>query len=301
MSKKIGKKGFRLASLSYFLSLGTLFIALFAYFSLNGTFAWFGLNKRVDANGMTISVKKEDDVNISLMSYKKVQNQSGDYVVDRSTTPHALNRYDQVFTSDNVYTPVILQLVLTDGTYSDGDELPLKLHHLAEYDSTVIRTGVDENGSETETTSSTSRDAPLSSYISSVLDVKAVVYNGAFNFDTMVDYFKNGGALDGNTYSGGSHSFAQTDEQGEVVIDENSDPIHALKEETISIPGVKYQNSGSESSRRCVLYVYLDYSEELINAYIDQMRGGDGGITLTEDNYALKGDLDYISIKREGT
>ena len=299
MSKKMNKKGFRLASLSYFLSLGTLFFALFAYFSLNGTFAWFGLNKRVDANGMAIKVKKEEDVNISLTSYKMVQSSSGSYSRDVSDTPHALNRYDQVFTGDNIYTPVILKLVLTDGVYQDGEELPLKIRHIPEFDSTLIRSVTDPSGNSSEVTDSTSESAPLSSYISSVLNVKAVVYNGTFNFNTLVSYFRDGGQLDGSVYSGGSHSFVNLDSDGNIALDQTQDPVRASKEETISIPGVTYKNAGGENSRRCTLYVYLDYNDSLINSYINQMRGGDG-ITLAEAHYALKGDLDYISIKREG-
>ena len=299
MSKKMNKKGFRLASLSYFLSLGTLFFALFAYFSLNGTFAWFGLNKRVDANGMAIKVKKEEDVNISLTSYKMVQSSNGSYSLDVSDTPHALNRYDQVFTGDNIYTPVILKLVLPDGVYQDGEELPLKIRHIPEFDSTLIRSVTDASGNSSEVTGSTSESAPLSSYISSVLNVKAVVYNGTFNFNTLVSYFRDGGQLDGSVYSGGSHSFVNRDSDGNIALDQTQDPVRASKEETISIPGVTYKNAGSENSRRCTLYVYLDYNDSLINSYINQMRGGDG-ITLAEAHYALKGDLDYISIKREG-
>lgn len=295
----MNKKGFRLASLSYFLSLGTLFFALFAYFSLNGTFAWFGLNKRVDANGMAIQVKKEEDVNISLTSYKMVQSSNGFYSLGISDTPHALNRYDQVFTGDNIYTPVILKLVLTDGVYQDGEEIPLKIRHIPELDSTLIRSVTDASGNSSEVTDSTSESAPLSSYISSVLNVKAVVYNGTFNFDTLVSYFRDGGKLDGSAYSGGSHSFVNLDSDGNIALDQTQDPVRASKEETISIPGVTYKNAGSENSRRCTLYVYLDYNDSLINSYINQMRGGDG-ITLAEANYALKGDLDYISIKREG-
>ena len=299
MSKKMNKKGFRLASLSYFLSLGTLFFALFAYFSLNGTFAWFGLNKRVDANGMAIKVKKEEDVNISLTSYKMVQSSNGSYSLDVSDTPHALNRYDQVFTGDNIYTPVILKLVLTDGVYQDGEELPLKIRHIPEFDSTLIRSVTDPSGNSSEVTGSTSESAPLSSYISSVLNVKAVVYNGTFNFNTLVSYFRDGGQLDGSVYSGGSHSFVNLDSNANIALDQTQDPVRASKEETISIPGVTYKNAGNENSRRCTLYVYLDYNDSLINSYINQMRGGDG-ITLAEAHYALKGDLDYISIKREG-
>lgn len=299
MSKKMNKKGFRLASLSYFLSLGTLFFALFAYFSLNGTFAWFGLNKRVDANGMAIKVKKEEDVNISLTSYKMVQSSNGSYSLGVSDTPHALNRYDQVFTGDNIYTPVILKLVLTDGVYQDGEELPLKIRHIPELDSTLIRSVTDASGNSSEATDSTSESTPLSSYISSVLNVKAVVYNGTFNFDTLVSYFRDGGKLDGSAYSGGSHSFVNLDSDGNIALDQTQDPVRASKEETISIPGVTYKNAGGEKSRRCTLYVYLDYNDSLINSYINQMRGG-GGITLAEANYALKGDLDCISIKREG-
>ncbi|HBS02413.1 MAG TPA: hypothetical protein DEA63_00880, partial [Firmicutes bacterium] len=204
MAESMKRKGFRLASLTYFLSLGALSVSLLAYFSLNGTFAWFGLNKRVDATGMAIAVKKEKNVNIDLTSYKKVPSSDGiNYVLDSQSTPHALNRYDQVFTADNVYTPVLLKLVLTDGAYEDGEELPLKVHHNPEKDSEIIR--VAEDG--TSSTESTSETSLLSSYISSVLNIRAAVYNGPFDFDAIVSFFKGTGTLNGGSYSSGDHSF----------------------------------------------------------------------------------------------
>lgn len=297
MAESMKRKGFRLASLTYFLSLGALSVSLLAYFSLNGTFAWFGLNKRVDATGMAIAVKKEKNVNIDLTSYKKVPSSDGiNYVLDSQSTPHALNRYDQVFTADNVYTPVLLKLVLTDGAYGDGEELPLKVHHNPEKDSEIIR--VAEDG--TSSTESTSETSLLSSYISSVLNIRAAVYNGPFDFDAIVSFFKGTGTLNGESYSSGDHSFVSySTDSGKTTIEASgTDPVHAKKEEAISIPGVKYYNAGSSTSRRCTLYIYLDYNESLINAYIDQMKGG-SGVMLMETNYALGADLDYISIRRD--
>lgn len=299
MAESMKRKGFRLASLTYFLSLGALSVSLLAYFSLNGTFAWFGLNKRVDASGMAIAVKKEKNVNIDLTSYKMVLSSDGaSYSLDSQSTPHALNRYDQVFTGDNVYTPVLLKLVLTDGAYEDGEELPLKIHHNAEKDGEIIRTGEDGTTSQEET----NENNLLSSYISSVLNVRAAVYNGTFDFNTIVNYFKGMGTLNGESYSSGDHSFvsyAKDSTSGKITINQsNTNPVHAKKADAISIPGVKYYNAGSTSSHLCTLYIYLDYNEDLINAYIDQMKGG-SGVMLMETNYALGADLDYISIKRD--
>lgn len=289
-----------MASLAYFLSLGALSVSLLAYFSLNGTFAWFGLNKRVDANGMTIAVKKEDDVNITLTSYRR---DTSDGSVNTSSTPHALNRYDQVFTSDNVYTPVILKLELSDGTYKDREEIPLKVHHDTSKDSIIIEQETITSGSgeyTTSTTTSTDDDRPLSSYISSVISIKAAVYNGSIDltsvsgFQQMVSFFKEEGTLGDQTYSSDSAStFVSYDDKSgpSVVIGEKS--------ETLSIAGLQYKNAGTSASQFCTMYIFLDYDDVLINYYIEQMKGGSSA-TL-ETNYTLFPDIDYISIKKESS
>ncbi len=297
MAENVKRKGFRLASLAYFLSLGALSLSLVAYLSINGTFAWFGLNKKVDANGMAITVKKEDDVNISLLSYRR---NSSDGSVETSTTPHSLNRYDQVFTSDNVYTPVILKLTLSDGTYSDGETLPLKIHHDQSKDSIIINEQTltsDSSEYTTSTTTSTDSDHPLSSYISSVISVKAAVYNGSIdlssvtNFQTMVDFFKNGGTLGDMTYTSSSpDTFVEYTTEGTTTT------INS-KNETLSISGLEYQNAGSSASQLCTLYIFLDYDQTLIEYYIEQMKNG-SSMTM-ETNYRLFPDIDYISIKKE--
>lgn len=287
-----------MASLAYFLSLGALSISLLAYFSLNGTFAWFGLNKKVDANGMSIIVKKEDDVNISLTSYRR-NSSTGN--VETSSTPHALNRYDQVFTSDNVYTPVILKLTLSDGTYSDGETLPLKVHHDVSKDSIIINEQTltsDSSEYTTSTTESTTDDRPLSSYISSVISIKAAVYNGSIDltsvsgFETMVDFFKNDGTLGDKTYTPSS-----PDTFVDYSTDGSSTTINK-KNETLSISDLEYENANSSgSSQLCTLYIFLDYDQNLIEYYIDQMKNG-SSMTM-ETNYRLFPDIDYISIKKE--
>lgn len=298
MGENVKRKGFRLASLAYFLSLGALSISLLAYFSLNGTFAWFGLNKKVDANGMSIIVKKEDDVNISLTSYRR-NSSTGN--VETSSTPHALNRYDQVFTSDNVYTPVILKLTLSDGTYSDGETLPLKVHHDVSKDSIIINEQTltsDSSEYTTSTTESTTDDRPLSSYISSVISIKAAVYNGSIDltsvsgFETMVDFFKNDGTLGDKTYTPSS-----PDTFVDYSTDGSSTTINK-KNETLSISDLEYENANSSgSSQLCTLYIFLDYDQNLIEYYIDQMKNG-SSMTM-ETNYRLFPDIDYISIKKE--
>lgn len=298
MGENVKRKGFRLASLAYFLSLGALSISLLAYFSLNGTFAWFGLNKKVDANGMSIIVKKEDDVNISLTSYRR-NSSTGN--VETSSTPHALNRYDQVFTSDNVYTPVILKLTLSDGTYSDGETLPLKVHHDVSKDNIIINEQTltsDSSEYTTSTTESTTDDRPLSSYISSVISIKAAVYNGSIDltsvsgFETMVDFFKNDGTLGDKTYIPSS-----PDTFVDYSTDGSSTTINK-KNETLSISDLEYENANSSgSSQLCTLYIFLDYDQNLIEYYIDQMKNG-SSMTM-ETNYRLFPDIDYISIKKE--
>lgn len=300
MAESVKRKGFRLASLAYFLSLGALSVSLLAYFSLNGTFAWFGLNKRVDANGMAIAVKKEDDVNITLTSYR-MSAVGTQEVVESSSTPHALNRYDQVFTSDNVYCPVILKLELNDGTYSDTDSIPLKIHHDASKDHEIVEVITDSDASSSSSTvTSTDDNRPLSSYISSVILVEAAVYNGSIdltsvtNFKRMVSYFQGTGRLDGEKYSSTSDSTFVTYEGSKDDISQMT--IVGDKKEEISITGLTYQNAGTSEKQKCTLYIYLNYNEDLIEYYIDQMKGSTE--LLMEANFSLLPDIDYISIKK---
>lgn len=300
MAESVKRKGFRLASLAYFLSLGALSVSLLAYFSLNGTFAWFGLNKRVDANGMAIAVKKEDDVNITLTSYR-MSAVGTQEVVESSSTPHALNRYDQVFTSDNVYCPVILKLELNDGTYSDTDSIPLKIHHDASKDHEIVEVITDSDASSSSSTvTSTDDNRPLSSYISSVILVEAAVYNGNIdltsvtNFKRMVSYFQGTGRLDGEKYSSTSDSTFVTYEGSKDDISQMT--IVGDKKEEISITGLTYQNAGTSEKQKCTLYIYLNYNEDLIEYYIDQMKGSTE--LLMEANFSLLPDIDYISIKK---
>lgn len=300
MAESVKRKGFRLASLAYFLSLGALSVSLLAYFSLNGTFAWFGLNKRVDANGMAIAVKKEDDVNITLTSYR-MSAVGTQEVVESSSTPHALNRYDQVFTSDNVYCPVILKLELNDGTYLDTDSIPLKIHHDASKDHEIVEVITDSDASSSSSTAtSTDDNRPLSSYISSVILVEAAVYNGNIdltsvtNFKRMVSYFQGTGRLDGEKYSSTSDSTFVTYEGSKDDISQMT--IVGDKKEEISITGLTYQNAGTSEKQKCTLYIYLNYNEDLIEYYIDQMKGSTE--LLMEANFSLLPDIDYISIKK---
>ena len=299
MAESVKRKGFRLASLAYFLSLGALSVSLLAYFSLNGTFAWFGLNKRVDANGMAIAVKKEEDVNITLTSYR-MSAVGTQEVVESSSTPHALNRYDQVFTSDNVYCPVILKLELNDGTYSDTDSIPLKIHHDASKDHEIVEVITDSDASSSSTVTSTDDNRPLSSYISSVILVEAAVYNGSIdltsvtNFKRMVSYFQGTGRLDGEKYSSTSDSTFVTYEGSKDDISQMT--IVGDKKEEISITGLTYQNAGTSEKQKCTLYIYLNYNEDLIEYYIDQMKGSTE--LLMEANFSLLPDIDYISIKK---
>ncbi len=299
MAESVKRKGFRLASLAYFLSLSALTVSLLAYFSLNGTFAWFGLNKRVDANGMTIAVKKEDDVNITLTSYR-MKNDGTEGSVDSSSTPHALGRYDQVFTSDNQYCPVILKLELNDGTYSDGESIPLKIHHDTSKDNEIVETITVSDGNTSSTTTSTDDDRKLSSYISSVISAKAAVYNGSIdltkveNFKKMTSYFEGEeGALDGATYSSTSKSTfvsytgTKADTSGMDIVE---------KAETLSITGLTYENAGTSEKQKCTLYICLNYNEDLIEYYIDHMKGS--ATLLMEANFNLLPDIDYISIKK---
>ncbi len=301
MAESVKRKGFRLASLAYFLSLSALTVSLLAYFSLNGTFAWFGLNKRVDANGMTIAVKKEDDVNITLTSYR-MKSDGTKESVDSSSTPHALGRYDQVFTSDNEYCPVILKLELNDGTYSNGEDIPLKIHHDTSKDTEIVESITVSDGSSsyvTSTVTSTDDDRKLSSYISSVILAKAAVYNGDINlgntndFKKMTSYFKGEGKLDGATY--GSTS-ASTFVSYTGTKDGTSGINITGKTETLSIDGLKYENVGTTEKQKCTLYIYLNYDENLIEYYIDKMKGNT--TLLMEANFNLLPDIDYISIKK---
>ena len=110
----------------------------------------------------------------------------------------------------------------------------------------------------------------------------------------MVSYFQGTGRLDGEKYSSTSDSTFVTYEGSKDDISQMT--IVGDKKEEISITGLTYQNAGTSEKQKCTLYIYLNYNEDLIEYYIDQMKGSTE--LLMEANFSLLPDIDYISIKK---
>ena len=318
MSKLFRRKGFRLASVAYFLSLGTLAVALFAWFSTSSTFSWFASNKTVDATGMAIKVKADEDVDIEMHVYKYTST-SGSTVEE--TTDLSLSRYDRVFQEDNDYAPVLLKLELTGGAYSDDESLPLKLLRgfdesssttLETADNTLITYGEGENEKtktyDTDGVASSSHG--LSSYISSVISVKAFVETKSATIAW------NDSDLKTSFESAREQVFEPKEENAEIKYVEKrfvtavkgfNSATETLKSKEIDFSDVLKYNEVSDGT--CIVYVWIDYDETqsvysndgyygLINAYIDQMNDGTTGINTS---YPLDSDIYKLTIIKQQT
>ena len=324
--------------MAYFLSLGTLAVSLFAWFSTSSTFSWFASNKETNASGMAIKVKSDDDVDIEMDVFKYVEDGSYDsssswvgkneYHVQQFNDSDAdwnrkiaMNRYDTVFQEDNKYTPILFRLKLSGGNHSEGTTIPLKITHDTKKDK-LITTSKDSQGTE-----ATCAAYPLSSYISSVVSVKAVVYDGTNSSDStswdtasyasetypeptaIFEYMRtvfNGGV---ESLTPETQYFVTSMTGGEDKDGEDDKKTAALKTGTISFTGLQFPSTGD-----CTLYIWIDYDTEkdltgypkngsstenwgtgLINAYINQMEDYNSAPSINV-SYPILCDLTEISV-----
>ena len=310
MSKLFKRKGFRLASVAYFLSLGTLAVALLAWFSTSSTFSWFASNKTVDATGMAIKVKTDEDVDIEMHVYKYVTQTDGSSVVEKDpkdssgSIDASLSRYDRVFQEDNSKAPVLLRLTLTGGVYSNGESLPLKIYrntgtytsgtYSEDYDKTLVT--YDSDGTLQYNSGAKKATYGLSSFISSVISVKAFVPNDtatlAWDDDDLGASFENARTtFDGVTTSKQFVTQLKTVDSATTTrkatsLDFSSDLTY-------------YATDGT-----CYVYIWIDYDTTsfytsddgngLINAYIAQM--GSTGINIS---YPLLSDISTVEVKKQ--
>ena len=318
MSKLFKRKGFRLASVAYFLSLGTLAVSLFAWFSTSSTFSWFASNKEVEANQLAIKVKTDDNASIEMnvYQYSYVEN-NGTYawavqeVTDLSNGV-ALSRYDKVFEEENAYTPILLKLTLKGGSYSDNESIPLKIAHLTEKDGTDITEDLyedDGNGGHTqithknddgttENTKASDQTYGLNSYISSVISVSAAVQSSSSGItwdesDLTTSFESVKSNLTTTKY------FVTALKGG------NSSATATTKTDIDFSDSLTYSETTSDT---CVVYVMIDYDKGttffgnesstekgLINAYINQMQDitDSTGVNMS---YPLLSDFGEITI-----
>ena len=315
MSKLFRRKGFRLASVAYFLSLGTLAVALFAWFSTSSTFSWFASNKTVDATGMAIKVKADENVDIKMTAYKYTST-SGSTVEE--TTDLSLSRYDRVFQEDNDYAPVLLKLELTGGAYSDGESLPLKISRgfenntptLETAEKTLITKGDDGETKNYDTNGVASSSHGLSSYISSVISVKAFVETKTATItwddsdlktsfeNARKNVFEPENKTDGPKY---------VEKRFVTAVKGFNGATETSKDTEIDFSDVLDYNEVTDGT--CIVYVWIDYDETqsvytndgyygLINAYIDQMNDGTSGINTS---YPLDSDIYKLTIIKKQT
>ncbi len=316
MSKTLRKKSFKAASLAYFLSLGALATSLFAYFSTSSTFSWFASNKEVEASGMSISIKGEDDVDIEAHYYRYVEEQEDDgesgkkgtgvYHVQRDPDELSLTRYDQIFTDDNDYAPLLIQLRLYGGSYKNGDILPLKIFHDSSKDKEVSWT-LEESDADNFSIADDDATYHLSSYLSSVVSVKAMVHNDEtiFSEAEINALSSDSSALEAdfeemrNSFADNAQRFVSsipsTGAASKSDLDFSNDANLAY-EEVLSEKGIK----------TCTAYVWMDYDVSqsiydngakghgLINAYIDQMKSK---LTTVDAGYPLGSDITELTIK----
>ncbi len=312
MSKLFKRKGFRLASVAYFLSLGTLAVALLAWFSTSSTFSWFASNKTVDASGMAIKVKADEDVDIEMHVYKYVTQADGSSTVEKDPTDSngnidaSLSRYDQVFQEDNNKAPVLLRLTLTGGVYSNGDSLPLKIYRntgtyaSGTYTGTYNNTLATYNSDGTLAYSPDAADATygLPSFISSVISVKAFVINDT----TTLAWDDN--AL-GTSFENARTTFSEISTCKQFVTQlKGVDSKTATRKATsldFSSDLTYYATDGT-----CYVYIWIDYDTTsfytgddgngLINAYIGQMKMDGTGVNIS---YPLLSDISTVEVKKQ--
>lgn len=312
MSKLFRRKGFRLASVAYFLSLGTLALALFAWFSTSSTFSWFASNKQVDATGMAIKVKADEDVDIEMKAYKYVYDSEKGYIVSE-TEDLAMSRYDQIFQENNVYTPILLKLTLTGGVYANGEDLPMRILRgfddgtsLETADKTIWK--YDSNGDLASSTMGEDSTYSLSSYISSVITVKAFVANDTttitWNDGDLTASFE---AARENIFESTSSTPNYTEKRFVTSLKNAEGTTSTTKVSSLDFTNELDYYAGADGV--CNVYVWLDYDDSsslysksgysgLINAYIEQMKSDSTSINIT---YPLLCDINQLTIIKDST
>lgn len=307
-----------MASLAYFLSLGTLAVSLFAWFSTSSTFSWFASNRNTDATGMTVSIKGDDDVSIETHYFRYVEieteDESGEikgtgvYHVQKDPLDKlSLTRYDQIFTDDNKYAPLLIQLTLTGGTYKSGEDiLPLKILHNSEYDKKVSWT-LNDDDADNFTIEDTDANYHLSSYLSSVVSVKAIVDNDSTLFtNAEVEALATDSSSLEADFETIRTEFASL--SGKRFVESIPSQGAATKTDIdfSSDSNLTYQESGPDGgTKTCTVYVWIDYDTTqsvydngssgygLINAYIDQMKEK---LTTVDAGYPLGSDITELTI-----
>ena len=328
MSKLFRRKGFRLASVAYFLSLGTLAVALFAWFSTSSTFSWFASNKTVDATGMAIKVKADEDVDIEMHVYKYVAQDDGSFKVEKDhkdssgNIDASLSRYDRIFQDDNNKTPVLLRLTLTGGAYTSGtSKLPLKIYRdtgkyeatnndgskfssddiddvLVTYDSNE-KLQYEKSESDDDEKGAKKAKHGLSSFISSVITVKAYVPSSDTWSEDSDTALTNSFEVARTTFSSvtNSQQFVTELKAGK------SGAAETTKADFLSFEQNLTYYAGDD--KICYVYIWIDYDTTnttlyegddgngLINAYIDQM--GSTGVNIS---YPLLSDISTVEVKK---
>ena len=292
------KKGFKAASVAYFLSLASVGISLLAYFQTSFTFGWYASNTKVETTGLGIKVAEEKDANIVFSAYKyrlvaTDKGEAGGYEVTDSDD-FTMNEYDQVFTEYNAYNPMILKLQMQGGIYSEGDDIPLKLTHNTSLDTQLL----NDDGSVSS--DSTSAAKPLSSYLSSTVIVKAIVDNTVYG-DANSLYLGVKQKCE-ESYSGSSMKFVSTLDDGKIETTTENNVTHAVKKETLqNFENLKYASVlDGNGVHSCTVYLYLSYDKYLITSYIDQM-GGSEITGAMESKYPLGSDLTEVSVAHPET
>ena len=312
MSNHFKRKGFRLASVVYFLSLGALALSLFAWFSTSSTFSWFASNDNVNATGTAIKVATDSDASIEMDVYKyspydqddASHPDTGHYVICKNPKPDAnlfeLSRYDRIFKDDNKYSPLLLKITLSGGSYASNEQIPLKIYR------DKSKNKINYTKDSSTVSKDPDGDHPLSSYISSVISFKAMVYND------ITDLNEVSAAA---TYETLSSLFA--DKTATSFVSALPSGSAATKSEYVEFgDSLQYSSVTVNDVATCYVYIWIDYDEGddalfykedssgnartykgLVNCYIDEMEDleGSNGINVS---YKLDSDITEITIKK---
>ncbi len=253
-----------------------IFLAVIAViFSLatafTGTFAWFSLNKHVEASGMSVKVKNSN-FTVSSSAYKyNIPQDRAILVTGDNARKFSLNQYDVVFTSLNQYDSLYFKLTLNS---TENSEL-------------------SSTGNITLTIERQLESTPVELY--STLPT---------NFTSVTKYaIKGHGALSGGietgttslTWSNLQTAFYQQDKAGNLSTQTFTSIVTGGYTKSSSISLSYNYGANDFYNGSLVIFLYINYDQNLVQSFVEEHNYDMQNIGDTM-NHTLANDLQTLSI-----
>ena len=310
MFKLFKNSSIRSTVLTLIVSLIFLIVVGIAYMSI--TFGWFAKNEVVDAYGMNISVNHDDTVATyyiykydtarerASLQTEVVDDNGNSSLVNNTISSLVINPFDTIFTSRNVYTPVVVRIEITGKMVKESGTINISLDRLAHNDTTLSATYKDGlyNGTLNEYASSVLYfKGAAKSTLATVRDKDNNLISLTDNFtEENANVFWEGYKTAFTNYSGDKKMFTTIDDDSV----EKEDRTYTKIDE-INIP-VSYTSADwtldNEGNRdKLNIFFFMAYDETYVNYYVEEHKKTN---SLTESlSTPINSDIVKISARHD--